>query len=75
MKIIDNFLPSFVFDFLNKRLFDKHFAWYHQNSKVLDEDNEEQFTHLFYNDTKEYSDKVNLLKPIFDKLNVKRRYY
>lgn len=71
MKIINNFLPKIAFDFLNERLLDKHFAWYHQNSKVSDEDNEEQFTHLFYSDVTKYSGKENLLEPVFDKLNVK----
>tara|TARA_B110000495_G_scaffold102145_1_gene88266 strand:- start:139 stop:642 length:504 start_codon:yes stop_codon:yes gene_type:complete len=71
MKIINNFLPKFSFDFLNEKLLDKHFPWYHQNSKVLDDDNEEQFTHLFYSDETQYSNKAGLLKPIFDKLNVK----
>ena len=71
MEIINNFLPNSSFDFLNKKILDKHFPWYHQNSKVLDDDNEEQFTHLFYSDETQYSNKAYLLKPIFDKLNVK----
>ena len=66
MKIINNFLPSIAFDFLNERLLDKYFPWYHQNSKVLDDDNEEQFTHLFYSDATKYSGKENLLEPVFD---------
>ena len=72
MKVIDNFLPSIVFDFLNKKLLDEHFPQQHQNSKVSDDDNEEQFTHLFYSNVTKYSGKADLLRPIYDKLNVRQ---
>ena len=69
MRIIDNFLPSFLFDFIYDSFLDKNFAWYHQNGKV-DQDGEVQFTHLFYDKEIKYSDKINLLNPIFEKLEV-----
>ena len=70
MRIEDNFLPSFVFNFIKDRFLHKHFPWYHQNSKVGIDDGNIQFTHLFYDKETKLSSKIDLLKPIFDKLEV-----
>ena len=74
MKIIDNFLPKFYFDFFLERLFNRNFGWYFQNSKVLDNDNEQQFTHLFYqnNCLQTPQENFDLVKPILEKLNVNK---
>tara|TARA_R100000657_G_C4670016_1_gene114320 strand:+ start:16 stop:492 length:477 start_codon:yes stop_codon:yes gene_type:complete len=71
MRIIDNFLPNLVFNFIFESILDKNFAWYHQDGKV-GKDGEVQFTHIFVNDEKNLSDKLNILQPILDKLEVKR---
>jgi hypothetical protein len=71
IKLIDSFVSDIFFDFFKERILNKDFPWYHQNSKVSDNDNEEQFTHLFYSKSKKQSDKIELLKPILDQLNVK----
>lgn len=71
MKIEDNFLPDFIFNFLNKKLLDRYFPYYYQNSKVLNNDNEQQFTHLFYDNKSKVSKFTNLLDPILQKLDVK----
>ena len=72
MKIEDNFLQNFVFEFIYDRFLHKHFAWYHQHSKVGFDDGNIQFTHLFYDKETKLSDKIDLLKPIFEKLKVKK---
>jgi len=71
MRIVDNFLPNLVFGFIYNSFLDNTFAWYHQDGKV-GQDNEVQFTHLFVNDEKNLSDKINILQPILDKLEVKK---
>ena len=74
MKVIDNYLNNFYLDFLLERILDRNFAWYYQKSKVVDNDNEEQFTHLFYKNNSIQTEQQNfdLLKPILDKLNVNK---
>tara|TARA_E500000318_G_scaffold101982_1_gene105913 strand:+ start:4163 stop:4639 length:477 start_codon:yes stop_codon:yes gene_type:complete len=72
MKIVDNFLPSFFFDFISERFLHRHFAWYFQKSKVTDDDGEIQFTHLFYDNNIELSKHINLLEPILKQLKVKK---
>tara|TARA_R100000458_G_C8273469_1_gene248365 strand:+ start:2646 stop:3125 length:480 start_codon:yes stop_codon:yes gene_type:complete len=71
IKVIDNFLPEIFFNFFKEQILNRDFPWYHQNSKVSDNDNEEQFTHLFYSKSKKQSDKVELIKPILKQLFVK----
>ena len=70
MRIEDNFLPDFIFEYLYNRLLNNNFPWYYQNSKVVSDDNEIQFTHLFY-DKNEKKGNIELLKPILKKLDVK----
>ena len=55
MRIEDNFLDTIYFDFLYNKLLDNNFPWYFQNSKVVDNDNENQFTHLFFDMSKQTS--------------------
>ena len=71
MRIENNFISEIFFDFFKEKILNKDFPWYHQNSKVSDNDNEEQFTHLFYNKSKKQSDKIELIHPILDQLDVK----
>ena len=71
MRIVDNFLPNLVFNFIYDSFIDKNFAWYHQDGKV-GHDGEVQFTHIFVNDEKNLSDKISILQPILDKLEVKK---
>jgi hypothetical protein len=71
MRIVDNFLPNLIFNFIYDSFIDKNFAWYHQDGKV-GYDGEIQFTHLFVNNEKNLSDKISILQPILDKLEVKK---
>ena len=71
MRIENNFISEIFFDFFKEKILNKDFPWYHQNSKVSDNDNEEQFTHLFYNKSSKQSDKIELIHPILDQLDVK----
>ena len=73
MKIIDNFVSDIFFNSFKNKILDRDFAWYHQNSKVSDNDNQQQFTHVFYQNNSLHTEKVNfeLIKPILYTLNVK----
>ena len=71
MRIEDNFLNDVYFNSLYQKLTDNYFPYYFQKSKVLDNDNNIQFTHLFFQKSKEVSDHTNLIKPLLEKLDVK----
>ena len=71
MRIVDNFLPDLVFNFIYNSFLDKNFPWYHQDGKV-GQDGEVQFTHLFVDNEKNLSNKINILQPLLEKLEVKR---
>ena len=66
MRIEDNFLNDVYFNFLYQKLTDNYFPYYFQKSKVLDNDNNIQFTHLFFQKSKEVSDHTNLIKPLLE---------
>ena len=70
MRIEDNFLDTIYFDFLHNKLLDNNFPWYFQNSKVVDNDNENQFTHLFFDMSKQTSNHVNIIEPLLKRLEV-----
>jgi hypothetical protein len=70
MRIEDNFLDTIYFDFLYNKLLDNNFPWYFQNSKVVDNDNENQFTHLFFDMGKQTSNHVNIIEPLLKRLEV-----
>ena len=54
MRIEDNFLNDVYFNFLYQKLTDNYFPYYFQKSKVLDNDNNIQFTHLFFKNSKQF---------------------
>ena len=79
MKIINNFLDQESFLKLQYEiLLSRNFPWYFQDMKDLEyEDkknqidlNQSQFTHVFYVDHKPFSDRFDLIQPLFKKLKV-----
>ena len=72
MKIINNFLDKENLLKIQSTLLDStYFPWYLQNSVSVIGDNGFQFTHVFYNE-KINSGYFDLLKPILDKLKIKK---
>jgi|TARA_R100000479_G_C6270356_1_gene159264 cupin superfamily acireductone dioxygenase involved in methionine salvage len=75
IKIIDNFLSTEDFRNLKDKIFDQDkeniFPWFLQNFKVDKQDDEIQFTHVFYRNNLINSKCFNVLKPILDKLKIK----
>jgi hypothetical protein len=70
-KVIDNFLNKKYFNLLKETFLNNFFPWYYQNYKVNVKDNQFQFTHLFYNDSKENSPYLNILNELFEKIKLK----
>lgn len=71
MKITDNFLNKKYFNLLNNTFLNNMFPWYYQNNKSNVNDNEFQFTHVFYNDNKENSSCLYILNELFKKIKLK----
>ena len=75
LKVVDNFLDKEDFMKLQLYMLDPQvFPWYFQNTKdfEVDEDlNQYQFTHIFFQDYKPFSDYFHLLQPLLKKLEVK----
>ena len=75
LKVVDNFLDKEDFMKLQLHMLDPQvFPWYFQNTKdfEVDEDlNQYQFTHIFFQDYKPFSDYFHLLQPLLKKLEVK----
>ena len=73
MKIIDNYLPKSEYLELKKNIESYDFPWFY-NSKVFKLNPSDiklwdfQFTHIFYINNKPNSEYLNILQPIFDKL-------
>ena len=70
-KIIDNFLNKKYFNLLNETFLNNMFPWYYQNHKVNVNDNQFQFTHLFYDNNKENSSCLHILNELFKKIKLK----
>jgi|TARA_R110000796_G_scaffold104978_3_gene214974 hypothetical protein len=71
MKVIDNFLPLDQFKKIQSTITGFSFPWFY-NDYVNDEDDDEenfQFTHLFYSKLRN-SDFFSLLEPLIKKLNM-----
>ena len=70
-KIIDNFLNKKYFNLLNETFLNNMFPWYYQKHKVHVNDNQFQFTHLFYDNNKENSSCLYILNELFKKIKLK----
>ena len=70
-KIIDNFLNKKYFNLLNETFLNNMFPWYYQNYKVDVNDNQFQFTHIFYDNNKENSSFLHILNELFKKIKLK----
>lgn len=70
MKIIDNFLEKELFFKICDTMYSDHFGWFIQKYTDLPEDNNYQLTHLFYENDIPNSSFFDLIKPIFEKVNV-----
>ena len=71
IKIIDNFLNNTDFRNLKNNIFDQDkesvFPWFLQSFKVNKQDNQMQFTHVFYYNNSINSNYFNTLQPILNK--------
>ena len=78
IKIIDNFLNKTDFRNLKNNIFDQDkesvFPWFLQSFKVNKQDNQMQFTHVFYYNNSINSNYFNTLQPILNKIKVKALY-
>jgi len=70
-KIKNNFLNKKYFNLLNETFLNNMFPWYYQKDKVDVNDNQFQFTHVFYDNKKENSSYLNILDELFKKINLK----
>jgi hypothetical protein len=70
-KKIDNFLNKEYFNLLNETFLNNMFPWYYQDNKVNINDNQFQFTHLFYENNKENSPYLGILNDLFKKIELK----
>jgi hypothetical protein len=72
MKIIHNFLDDTAFKEIQKIHFSNSFPWYLQNGVNHPGDGHNQFIHTFYKNEKISSDHFYILKPLIDKLKIKK---
>jgi len=70
-KIKNNFLNKEYFNLLNQTFLNNMFPWYYQKDKVDVNDNQFQFTHVFYDNKKENSNYSYILNELFKKINLK----
>ena len=72
--VIDNFLDQDAFLKIKQTVFSDEFPWYYSKFKVENTNrdvNNYQFVHMFYYDHSVQSNHFEILKPIFNKLDVK----
>ena len=74
-RIIDNFLPKKNADEISNTMLGSWFPWYYNNISVydngVDDINNYQLVHGFYNDKTSNSNYYNMLNPLISKLNAK----
>jgi hypothetical protein len=71
VKIIDDFLNKNDFNNLKNKFLSNDFPWYYQNFKVIKNDGDFQFTHVFFENFKINSDYFSLLNTFSTLLNIK----
>ena len=72
MKIIDNFIDDKSFKKLSEAMFGVEFPWYYNSSKSsIDDDENYQFTHIFFSEKTIKTSHWKLVLPIIEKLEVK----
>lgn len=71
VKIIDDFLDKNDFNNLKNKFLSNDFPWYYQNMKVIKNDGDFQFTHVFFENFKINSDYFSLLNTFSTLLNIK----
>lgn len=73
MEIIDNFLEEELFQEIESLLFDSRFPYYYSASINTKQKNLDDyyFTHIIYDSNKPLSSLYDMLKPMFDKIDMK----
>jgi len=71
IKIIDNFLNKDDLNNLKNQFLSNNFPWYFQKGIAFENDEDFQYTHIFFNHNKINSDYFNLLEPFLSLLNIK----
>jgi len=76
-KVIDNFLNKKDFKKIQERLLAKDFPWYYTpNITFVDESKTDKyyFTHLFYYHDRPLSPSIDILQPLFKKMDITSLY-
>ena len=72
MKIIDNFIDDKSFKNLSDAMLGVEFPWYYNSTKSSIDDQENfQFTHIFFSEKTIKTSQWKLIVPIIEKLEVK----
>ena len=71
MKVIDNFLDDFEFNKLANIILKDRFPWYFNDYKTEPNDENFQFTHVFFREGRISSDFSKIVLPVLKKLDAK----